>query len=63
MLMSDSKPHATYFGQNAISKLLNNMIKESEYCSKVFQTQFNKPLVWLENIMKILNILQIVRLE
>ena len=43
--MSDSKPHATYFGENAISKLLNNMIKESEYCSKVFQTQFNKPLV------------------
>ena len=49
MLMSGSKPHTTYFGGNAISKLLNNMIKESEYCSKVFQTQFNRPLVLTGN--------------
>ena len=30
-----SKPYKTYFGENAMEKFLNDMIKESEYCSKV----------------------------
>ena len=33
-----SKQYKTYFGKDAIDKLLNYMIKESEHCSKVIET-------------------------
>ena len=35
------KPYKTYFGENAIEKLLNNMIKEKEYWFKVIETELN----------------------
>ena len=40
-----SKPYKTYLSEDAIDKFLNDMIKESENCSKVIETEFNKPLV------------------
>ena len=40
-----NKPHKTYFGEDTIDKCFNDMIKESEYCYKVIETEFNKPLV------------------
>ena len=39
-----SKPCKTYFGEDAIDKFSNDMIKESKYYSKVIETEFNKPL-------------------
>ena len=33
-----------YFGKDAIDNFLNDMIKESEYCSKVTETKFDKTL-------------------
>ena len=38
-----SKPYKIYFGENAIHKFLIDVIKESEYCSKVIETEVNKP--------------------
>ena len=38
-----SKPYKIYFGENAIDKFLIDVIKESEYCSKVIETEVNKP--------------------
>ena len=40
-----SKPHKTFFGKDAIDKCLNDMIKESEYCSKIIESELNKPIV------------------
>ena len=40
-----SKPYKTNFGEDAIDKFLNDMIKDNEYCSKTFKTKFNKSLV------------------
>ena len=31
-----------YFGKNDFEKSLNDMIKESKYCSKVIESRFNK---------------------
>ena len=38
-----SKWYKIYFGENAIDKFLIDVIKESEYCSKVIETEVNKP--------------------
>ena len=43
-----SKPYKTYFGKVAIDKLLNNMLKENEYCSEVIEAQSDKPHVMTE---------------
>ena len=43
-----SKPYKTYLGEDAIDKFLNDLIKESEHCSKVIGTKFNKPLIMSE---------------
>ena len=37
------KSYQTYFGGDAIDKFLND-VKESEYCSKITETEFNKRL-------------------
>ena len=42
------KPYKTCFGEDAIDKFLNYMIKESEYSSEVTETEFNKPLAMPE---------------
>ena len=34
-----SKLDKSYFGEDAIDKFLNDMIKESKYCSKVIETK------------------------
>ena len=44
-----SKLHKTYFGESSIDKILNGMIKESEYCSRVTEREFNKALNMNEN--------------
>ena len=33
-----SKPYKTYFNKDAIDKFLNDLINESEYCSKIIET-------------------------
>ena len=38
-----SKSYKTYFGGDVIDKFLND-IKESDYCSKIIETEFNKRL-------------------
>ena len=38
-----SQPKKTYFGEDAIEKLLNDRIKEQ--CSKIIETEFSKLLV------------------
>ena len=38
------KLYKTYFGEDALENVLNDMIKESKYCFKVFETELNKPL-------------------
>ena len=44
-----SKPCKSYFVQGAIDKfMINGLIREREYCSKVIKTTFNKPLVMTE---------------
>ena len=43
-----SKPYKTYFGEDAIDKFLNDWMKESEYYSKVIETEFKKPFVMAE---------------
>ena len=48
-----SKPYKTYFGEDAIDIFSNAMIKESEYCSKVIETKFHKPLIMTEKILTI----------
>ena len=52
-----SKLYETSFGEDAIDKFLDDVIKESEHYSKVIETQFNKPLVLTEKIMNVLKIL------
>ena len=43
-----SKQCKTYFGEDDIDKFLNDMIKDSEYCSTIIETEFNKPVVMTE---------------
>ena len=44
-----STPYKTYFGKAAIDRILN-MIKESEYCSKIIEAEFHKSLaVWKDH--------------
>ena len=38
------KPNKIYFDEHVIIIFLNDTIKENEYCSKVTETKFNKPL-------------------
>ena len=52
-----SKLYETSFGEDAIDKILDDVIKESEHYSKVIETQFNKPFVMTEKIMNVLKIL------
>ena len=40
-----SKPIQTYRVENAVSKLMERMFEEVEYCKAVIKKQFNKPLV------------------
>ena len=40
-----SKPQKSFFCKDDIDKFVNDMTEESEYCSKVIETEFNKPLV------------------
>ena len=39
-----SKPHKTEIGGDTIDQFLNDMIKETGYCSTVVKSEFNKPL-------------------
>ena len=39
-----SKLYKAYFGE-AVDNFLNDVIKASEYCSKVIETEFNKTLI------------------
>ena len=45
-----SKPYKIYFGEDAIDNFLYDMIKGSEYCSKVIGTEFNEPFVMNEKV-------------
>ena len=47
-----SKPHKAYFGEYTIGKCLNDMIKECEYCSKIIETEFYKPIVKTTKIVE-----------
>ena len=49
-----SKPFRTYFGEDTIDRFLNDMIKESEYCSRKLKWNL---LLWLKKIVKIFIIL------
>ena len=40
-----SKPFKTYLGTDAVYNFVNNMIKESKYCSEVIKKHFSKKLV------------------
>ena len=40
-----SKPFKTYLGKDAVYNFINNMIKESKYCSEVMKKHFKKELV------------------
>ena len=40
-----SKLNKTYFGKDAIDKIFNDMINESDYCYKIIEREFNKLLV------------------
>lgn len=40
-----SEPYKICFGEGTIGKFLNDMIKESGYCSKIIKTKFNKTIV------------------
>ena len=41
----NSKVNKTYFGKDAIDKIFNDMINESDYCYKIIEREFNKLLV------------------
>ena len=41
----DSQLYNTYYGEDAIRRFSNHVIKESRYCFKVTETKFNEPLV------------------
>ena len=41
----NSKLNKTYFGKDAIDKIFNDMINESDYCYKIIEREFNKLLV------------------
>ena len=41
-----------------MDNFLKEIIKGSEYCSKVIETEFNKPVFMTKAIMKIFKILQ-----
>ena len=55
-----SKPFKAYIGKDAVYNLLNNMIKQSQYCSQVMKKSFNKELVMTkedkETLQTLLNI-------
>ena len=40
-----SQPFKTCLGEDAIYNFINNMIKESKYCSEVIEKHFNKGLI------------------
>ena len=40
-----SQTFKTYLGKDPVYNLINNMIKESKYCSEVMKKHFNKELV------------------
>ena len=40
-----SKPFKSHLGQDDVHKFINNMVKESKYCSQVIKKHFNKELV------------------
>ena len=40
-----SQTFKTYLGKDSVYNLINNMIKESKYCSEVMKKHFNKELV------------------
>ena len=44
-----SKPVQTYRGENAVYKLMEEMLQEVEYCKAVIKKHFNKPLVMTDN--------------
>ena len=48
------KPFKSYLGEDAVYNYISSMIEESKYCSDVTKKYFNKELVMLKKIMKIL---------
>ena len=60
----------TQFGEVTIEEFFNDIMKESEFCSKVIKKEFNKPLVKIkkghedfENSTKYWNLLSFKKLE
>ena len=45
-----SRQYKTWFGEDAIDKFVNDMIEQSEYCSNVIETEFDKPLIMSEKV-------------
>ena len=39
-----NKPYKTYFSDDGIDKFVIGMVRESEYCSRVIERKFKKPL-------------------
>ena len=55
-----SKLNKTYFGKDAIDKIFNDMINESDYCYKIIEREFNKLLVMTKkNNKDFLNLLNV----
>ena len=55
-----SKLNKTYFGKDAIDKIFNDMINESDYCYKIIERGFNKLLVMTKkNNKDFLNLLNV----
>ena len=55
-----SKLNKTYFGKDAINKIFNDMINESDYCYKIIEREFNKLLVMTKkNNKDFLNLLNV----
>ena len=56
----NSKVNKTYFGKDAIDKIFNDMINESDYCYKIIEREFNKLLVMTKkNNKDFLNLLNV----
>ena len=56
----NSKLNKTYFGKDAIDKIFNDMINESDYCYKIIEREFNKLLVMTKkNNKDFLNLLNV----
>ena len=56
----NSKLNKTYFGKDAIDKIFNYMINESDYCYKIIEREFNKLLVMTKkNNKDFLNLLNV----